>query len=108
MGFGDLVPVTHLGRLITVFACIAGVVGLALVVTALTNTTDFSQKEDLVYDAIMSDSEVQNQLKTDAAVVIKDFLTLIRLKKRQLESKRRTQLLMGLITHVHRFHTKRL
>lgn len=88
--------------------CIFGVLGLSLLVTALSNTTDFTQKEDQVYDAIMSERATKDELKKDAGVVIKDFLVLTRLKKRQIESKRRTRLLMGLITHTSRFHTKRL
>ena len=97
-----------MGRLTCTIVCISGVFTLALLVTALSNTTYFTPKEELVYDAIVSDRAVRSELKTDAAVVIKDFLVLIRLKRRQLESKRRTRLLMGLITHTHRFHTKRL
>jgi len=91
-----------------VFACITGVIGLSLVVAALSNTTDFSQKEDLVYGAIESERMVQDELKREAGAVVKDFLVWVRLRKRQIEGKRRIRLVMGLITHTQRFKTKRL
>lgn len=84
-----------------------GVVALSLFVASMTNMTDFSPKEDQVYEAITTDRALKEELRTDAAVIVKDFLVLTRLRKRQLEKKRRTQLLMGLISHAHRFHIKR-
>jgi len=60
-----------------------------------------------VYEAITTDRALKEELRTDAAVIVKDFLVLTRLRKKQLEKKRRTQLLMGLISHAHRFHIKR-
>ncbi len=39
-------PFTHFGRLACALACILGVVVLALLVAALSNTTDFTPKED--------------------------------------------------------------
>jgi hypothetical protein len=90
-----------------VFACLMGVVALSLFVASMTNMTDFSPKENLVYEAITTDRALKEELRTDAAVIVKDFLVLTRLRKRQLEKKRRTQLLMGLIAHAHRFHIKR-
>jgi hypothetical protein len=55
----------------------------------------------------VTDRNMREELRTDAAVIMKDFLILTRLRKKQLEKKRRTQLLMGLIAHAKRFHTKR-
>jgi len=46
VGYGDVVPKTHLGRLLCVFACIMGVVALSLFVASMTIITDFSPKED--------------------------------------------------------------
>ena len=82
VGYGDIVPTTHLGRLTCIFACIGGVVMLSLLVSALTTSTEVTPKEDLVYDAIISERAMKNELRTDAAVVIKDFMVLTRLKKR--------------------------
>ena len=46
VGYGDVTPKTHLGRLLCVFACLMGVVALSLFVASMTNMTDFSPKED--------------------------------------------------------------
>jgi hypothetical protein len=45
VGYGDIYPVTNLGRTICIIACIWGVFILSLFVVALTNTTEFSAKE---------------------------------------------------------------
>jgi hypothetical protein len=42
VSFGDIKPVSHLGRLFSVFACLSGVVALSLLVSALSTTTDFT------------------------------------------------------------------
>lgn len=83
--------------------CICGVLSVALLVTALTKSTDFNIKEDMVYDAIVANNEVKENLREDAGVIIKDFLVLMRLKKKQIEHRRRTRLVMGLIVHATRF-----
>ena len=108
VGYGDVVPSTHFGRLISVFACLTGVVFLALLVSALSTTTDLTPTEDKVYEAITVDRAAREELREEAATVVKDFLLMTRLRKRHLESKRRTQLLMSLIIHAKRFQTKRL
>jgi hypothetical protein len=67
-----------------------GLVALSLFVASIQNITEFSPKEDLVYDAIVTDRTFKEELKTDAAVIVKDFLVLTRLRNKQLEKKRRT------------------
>ena len=99
VGYGDVVPMTHFGRLVAVFACLTGVIVLALLVSALSTTTDFTPVEDRVYEAITVEWAAREELRDEAATVIKGFLLMTRLRKRQLESKRRTQLLMSLLTH---------
>jgi hypothetical protein len=81
---------------------------MALLVSALSNSTDFTPKEDLVYDQIVANHAVKEGLREDASVIIKDFLVLTRLRKKQIEHRRRTRLVMGLIVHASRFNTKRL
>ena len=41
IGYGDIYPTTHLGRVTCIIACIWGVFILSLFVVALTSTTDF-------------------------------------------------------------------
>jgi hypothetical protein len=87
---------------------VLGVLFLSLMVVALTNSTEFSMQEDQLFERIVSEHRVKDELKKDAGVVVKDFLTLIRLKKRGTEYKRQSGLLMSLIVHTERFHTKRM
>ena len=103
-----MVPETHFGRLIATLACLTGVLVLALLVSALSTTTDFTPLEDKVYEAITSDARSREELRGDAAAVVKGFLVMTRLRKRGIEGKRRTQLLMSLIQHTRNFHEKRL
>jgi hypothetical protein len=44
--------------------------------------TEFSPKEDEVYEAIVTDRTMREELKTDAAVIVKDFLVLTRLRNK--------------------------
>lgn len=82
VGYGDVVPLTHFGRLICVFACLAGVITLSLFVSALSTTTEFTPVESKVYEAISIENASREELRNEAGCVVKDFLTMIRLKKR--------------------------
>ena len=108
VGYGDIYPKTNLGRITCIVACIWGVFILSLFVVALTNTTEFTQKEEQVYDAIIMERAIRKKLKKDAGNLIKDFVILTFLRKKQLEHKRRTRLLMGILAKSDRFKTKRL
>eukprot|EP00347_Sterkiella_histriomuscorum_P018471 403345393 len=108
IGYGDIFPKTHLGRITCIVACIWGVFILSLFVVALTNTTEFTPKEEQVYEAIIMERAVRKKLKRDAGQIIKEFILLTYLRRKQLESKRRTKLLMGLIARSGRFNIKRL
>jgi hypothetical protein len=44
IGFGDIVPSTHLGRLLLMISCIWGLFCLSLFVIATANGTEFSEK----------------------------------------------------------------
>ena len=46
VGYGDLYPVTNLGRFISVFAAVLGIVLVALVVTAVANLARFNADEE--------------------------------------------------------------
>lgn len=81
---------------------------LSLFVVALTNTTEFTPKEEQVYEAIIMERAVRKKLKKDAGVLIKEFFLLTYLRKKQLDNKRRTRILMGLISRSGRFKIKRL
>ena len=45
LGYGDIFPVTHLGRAVTIAACIWGVFVLSLIVVSLNNMIEMSKEE---------------------------------------------------------------
>lgn len=49
VGFGDLFPLTHLGRSICIIACVLGQLLLSLLVVALSNSAEFNQEESKAY-----------------------------------------------------------
>mmetsp|Transcript_230 Transcript_230/g.278 ORF Transcript_230/g.278 Transcript_230/m.278 type:complete len:128 (-) Transcript_230:216-599(-) len=108
IGYGDYYPTTHMGRITCIVACIWGVFILSLFVVALTTTTEFTSKEQTVYNAIIEERAVRKKLKKDASQLIKDFIVLNYLKKINAENKRRTRLLMNILARAARFKTKRL
>lgn len=108
IGYGDIYPRTHLGRITCIVACIWGVFILSLFVVALTNTTEFTQKEEQVYDAIIKNKAVENKLRKDAGILVKDFILLTYFKKRSMDNKRRTRLLMNVLAKSSRFKIKRM
>ena len=70
VGYGDVVPTTHFGRLLTTLACLTGVLVLALLVSALSTTTDFTAREERVYEAITGERATQEEVRGDAAQVV--------------------------------------
>lgn len=81
---------------------------MSLFVVALTNTTEFTNKETQVYGALIEERAVRQKLKKSASRLIKDFVILNYLRKIHVENKRRTRLLMGILAQAGRFKTRRL
>jgi voltage-gated potassium channel Kch len=103
VGYGDVVPSTHFGRLLTTLSCLTGVLVLALLFSGISTTTDFIAREERVYEAITSERTTQ-EMRGEAGNAVKGFLLMTWLRKGQVEAKRRTQLLMSLIKSTKRFY----
>jgi hypothetical protein len=58
IGYGDIYPVTHLGRISAVLACMVGVFIISLFVVALNNTTEFKETEFNAYKSITLKREI--------------------------------------------------
>lgn len=52
VGFGEGYPSTHLGRFVGVMACIIGMLLVSLMVVSLTLSSEFTQEESKVKNAI--------------------------------------------------------
>lgn len=55
VGYGDFVPVTHIGRVMIITSVIIGNVILALTVVSLSNIQEFSPQQRKAYELINSD-----------------------------------------------------
>ena len=83
IGYGDIYPVTHFGRISAILACIWGVFILSLFVVALTVTTEFNDREKDAYDEIKKKSDINSKIRSEAGILIKNFITLTHLRKKK-------------------------
>lgn len=87
VGYGDVYPVTHLGRLVTIIACIVGAIVLTFLVNAMTNTLEMKPKEGKVSRQIQKMNDIQRHLRSDAQSIISTYLRMIVLRKRRIHEK---------------------
>ena len=87
VGYGDIYPVTHLGRFVVILACVIGAVVLTLFVNAMTNTMQMKPKEAKVSREIEKYDDVQKHLDSDAQKIIAAYLRMTVLKKRRVAEK---------------------
>jgi Ion channel len=55
VGYGDIYPVTHLGRLTTIFACIWGMFIISMIIVTLTSIITLSNEEEKAYNQLQED-----------------------------------------------------
>lgn len=70
VGFGDYYPQTHLGRLISVIACLWGTFLISLMVVSLTMSVEFTPQEEKAYEELKN-NEVSFLLRAKAAKIIR-------------------------------------
>ena len=107
IGYGDIYPTTHFGRYTTIIACIWGVFILSLFVVALTNSTEFEEKEQKAFSSIILKSKIKKHLKKEAGILIKEYLLLSLLRRRNKDEDRRGHLFLGVIQRASRFKIAR-
>lgn len=73
IGYGDIYPSTHLGRLVTIIAGIWGVFVLSLFVVTLNNITQLTKKEHNSYEEIIRKDNIRKYLYEDAGKIIQTF-----------------------------------
>jgi hypothetical protein len=62
IGYGEMVPKTHLGRLVATLACIWGVFLLSMFVVALITSIDLEDGEIKVYEKINQGIETKKKI----------------------------------------------
>lgn len=70
IGFGDYYPQTHLGRFISVVACLWGTFLISLMVVSLTTSVEFTAQEERAYEELKR-STIQNKLKVKAIKLVR-------------------------------------
>lgn len=70
VGYGDIYPITHLGRLTTVLACIWGMFIMSMIIVALTNIITLNKDEENAYNELEMAKSQTDKLKFDAARLI--------------------------------------
>lgn len=73
VGYGDIFPITHLGRVLTMISCISGTFIISLITVTLTNYIEFTDNERVTFDHILIEAE-SNVLKDRAATSITALL----------------------------------
>ena len=107
IGYGDIYPQTHFGRLVIIVACIWGVFILSLFVVALNNTIQLSKEESKAFEQISHQGEISKNIRKDAEMLIQKFLKLNLAKKKKLPLKTKILMKMDLIGLANRFKIKR-
>jgi len=75
VGYGDITPKSHLGRLICVIACITGMVFVSLSVVSMTVISEFNEEEKKAYSLIKKNQADEQNMQKGIGV-IQAFLTL--------------------------------
>lgn len=70
IGFGDYYPQTHLGRLISVIACLWGTFLISLMVVSMTSTVEFTPQEEKAYEELKN-TNLKVSLRTKAIKLIR-------------------------------------
>jgi hypothetical protein len=104
IGYGEVYPVTYIGRIICIIACVWGVFLISLFTVSLMKTTHFTEKETKVYDEIVR----REKLSKAASELLAYYLSLAALRNQNGEKQRRSELLIKLISQATRFNIKRL
>jgi len=108
IGYGDIYPESHIGRLIIITACIWGVFILSLFVVTLNNNMALTKEESNAYEDIVKKEEIQDTLAKDSVLMLQHFFRLKIMKLRGANIRTRFESRMDFVGLMKRFHVKRL
>jgi len=70
VGYGDLYPLSHLGRILTMAACLTGTIILSLLTITIMTKLSFSAEEETTFQEINT-IKLWRELKMSAANLIR-------------------------------------
>lgn len=107
IGYGDIYPITFMGRVVVIIACIWGIFILSLFVVSLNNIIQLSKEETLAYEEITRENKIKLVLHKDAAKIIVILLKLNFSRKRKINVNERILMRRDLMGIANRFKIKR-
>ena len=108
VGYGDIFPITHIGRLTTILACIWGMFIMSTIIVTLTNIITLTNEEEAAYNSLERTKESNNKLKPDAARFILYYWRYYYAKIKDYDRRKRLKARSDYITVKERFHFKRM
>ena len=88
IGYGDIYPQTHFGRLVIVIACIWGIFVLSLFVVTLNNTSQLTKEEAKAYEELVrDDNKIKKYFQNEGAKLITALFKLNLARKKKLNFK---------------------
>lgn len=107
IGYGDIYPITFMGRIVIIISCIWGIFVLSLFVVSLNNITQLSKEESRAYEDITRADKIKSTLHKDAAKIIVTLFKLNLLRKKKANIRKRILMRMDLMGIANRFRIKR-
>jgi len=108
IGYGEIVPKTHLGRLIATAACIWGIFLISSFVVALTNKVEIEGEEKEIYNKLVERIYIRKKLKLIATKFIQRWWRLMDNRKKADVGSTRIELLYDHMTSMRRFKRARV
>jgi hypothetical protein len=103
IGFGDILPNNFVSRIICVVASLFGTALIALLVIAINQTVDLSEKETSIYNQIL----LKQESRSLWPLALKIIQTFWRLQLKRMKKEQRFFLVIRLSTLLHKFKIKR-
>lgn len=107
IGYGDIYPITFMGRIVIIISCIWGIFILSLFVVSLNNITQLSKEENKAYEDITREDKIKSTLHKDAAKIIVTLFKLNLSRKKKEDIRKRILMRMDLMGIANRFKIKR-
>ena len=107
IGFGDIFPVTQIGRLIIIVASIMGGFIQSMFVVTLTNTLQLTKEEGSAYEELTRMNNVKSKLEGDASKLITTLFRLNGAIKKKMGVKKKMLLRIDIMMLSKRFRIKR-